>query len=108
LLRTITGYGNVKRDNSLLSLFLLGDIYIKTTMMKNYWKPTPKKWRRLGDSLLAVATIIAVGGIWQYDSLKEIFTPQELKIMIVSSIIFGVVGKFLTNFFKSDDKEPQE
>ena len=76
--------------------------------MKHYWKPTPKKWRRLGDALLAVATIIAVGGIWQYDSLKEIFTTQELKIMIVSSIVFGVVGKFLTNFFKSDDKEPQE
>jgi hypothetical protein len=77
-------------------------------MMKNYWKPTPKKWRKLGDSLLAVATITAVGGIWQYDSLKEIFTPQELKIMIVSSIIFGVVGKFLTNFFKEDNKESQE
>ena len=76
--------------------------------MKHYWKPTPKKWRKLGDALLAVATIIAVGGIWQYDSLKEIFTTQELKIMIVSSIVFGVVGKFLTNFFKSDDKEPEE
>ena len=76
--------------------------------MKNYWNPTPKKWRKLGDALLAVATIIAIGGIWQYDSLKEIFTQQELKIMIVSSIMFGVVGKFLTNFFKEDDKESQE
>lgn len=76
--------------------------------MKYYWKPTPKKWRKLGDALLAVATVIAIGGIWQYDSLKEIFTSQELKIMIVSSIVFGVVGKFLTNFFKDDDKEPQE
>ena len=65
--------------------------------MKHYWKPTPKKWRKLGDSLLAVATVIAIGGIWQYDSLKEIFTPMELKVMIVSSIIFGVVGKFLCN-----------
>ena len=76
--------------------------------LKNYYKPTPKKWRKLGDALLAVATVIAIGGIWQYDSLKEIFTSQELKIMIVSSIVFGVVGKFLTNFFKDDDKEPQE
>ena len=73
--------------------------------MKNYWNPTPKKWRKLGDALLAVATIIAIGGIWQYDSLKEIFTTKELKIMIVSSIISGVLGKFLTNFFKEDDKE---
>ena len=31
----------------------------------------------------------------------------ELKIMIVSSIVFGVVGKFLTNFFKDDTKESQ-
>jgi len=76
--------------------------------MKHYWRPTPKKWRKLGDALLAVATVIAIGGIWQYDSLKEIFTPKELKIMIVSSIIFGVVGKFLTNFFKEDNSEPQE
>ena len=76
--------------------------------MKNYWKPTPKKWRRLGDSLLAVATVIAIGGIWQYDSLKEIFTPSELKAMIITSIVLGVVGKFLTNFFKVDDSEPKE
>lgn len=76
--------------------------------MKHYWKPTPKKWRKLGDALLAVATVIAIGGIWQYDSLKEIFTTTELKIMIVSSIIFGVVGKFLTNFFKEDNSKSQE
>jgi len=72
-------------------------------MMKNYWKPTPKRWRKLGDSLLAVATIIAVGGIWQFDSLKELFTTGELKIMIISSIVLGVIGKFLTNFFKEDE-----
>ena len=77
-------------------------------MMKHYWKPTPKKWRKLGDGLLAAATIVAIGGVWQYDTLKEIFTTGEIKIMIVSSIILGVVGKFLTNFFKEDDKEPQE
>jgi hypothetical protein len=57
---------------------------------------------------LAVATVIAIGGIWQFDSLKEIFTTGELKIMIVSSIVFGVVGKFLTNFFKDDTKESQD
>jgi hypothetical protein len=81
---------------------------VKTIIMKNYWKPTPKKWRRLGDSLLAVATVIAIGGIWQYDSLKEIFTPGEIKTMITTSIIFGVVGKFLTNFFKDEDSESKE
>ena len=74
-------------------------------MMKNYWKPTPKKWRRLGDALLASATVIAIGGVWQYDSLKDIFTPTALKALIITSIGLGVVGKFLTNFFKEDTSE---
>jgi len=73
-------------------------------MMSNYWKPTPKKWRRIGDSLLASATVLSIGGLWQFDNLKDIFTPIELKTMIISSILLGVVGKFLTNFFKEDDK----
>lgn len=72
---------------------------------KHYWKPTPKKWRRLGDSLLAMATLIAVGGIWQFDYLREIFTLREMRFMISTSIILGVVGKFLTNFFKDDYSE---
>ena len=73
-------------------------------MMANYWKPNPKKWRKIGDSLLAVATVLSIGGLWQFDNLKDVFTPTELKIMIVSSILSGVVGKFLTNFFKEEGK----
>lgn len=73
-------------------------------MMKNYWKPTPKKWRKIGDSLLAVATVIAMGGIWQFDNLKDLFSTSELKGMIIASIALGVVGKFLTNFFKEEEK----
>jgi hypothetical protein len=71
----------------------------------SYWKPTPKKWRRIGDSLLAVASILAIGGLWQFDNLKDIFTSFEIKAMIVSSIALGVVGKFLTNFFKEETPE---
>jgi len=71
-------------------------------MVHRYWSPTPKKWRKIGDSLLASATVIAVGGVWQFDALKEVFTAGQLKVMIISSIAFGVVGKFLTNFFKED------
>jgi hypothetical protein len=71
-------------------------------MMSNYWKPTPKKWRKWGDSMLAVASVLAIGGLWQFDNLKDIFTPTEIKIMIVSSIVLGVIGKFLTNFFKEE------
>jgi hypothetical protein len=71
-------------------------------MMNKYWASTPKKWRKIGDGLLAAATVIAVGGIWQFEALKEIFTSGQLRAMIISSIILGVVGKFLTNFFKED------
>ena len=71
----------------------------------HYWKPTPKKWRRIGDSLLAVASVLAIGGLWQFDNLKDIFTTGEIKGMIVASIALGVVGQFLTNFFKEDTTE---
>ena len=74
-------------------------------LMCHYWKPTPKRWRRIGDSLLAVASVLAIGGLWQFDNLKDIFTAGEIKIMIVTSIAFGVIGKFLTNFFKEDTPE---
>ena len=71
----------------------------------SYWKPTPKKWRRIGDGLLAAASVLAIGCLWQFDSLKEIFTPNEIKGLIVTSIVLGVLGKFLTNFFKEDNTE---
>jgi hypothetical protein len=71
-------------------------------LMKRYWTPTPKKWRKIGDSFLAVSTVLAIGGLWQFDNLKDVFTPNELKIMIVLSLVLGVIGKFLTNFFVED------
>jgi hypothetical protein len=82
--------GNMKKINNFIG---------------GYWKPTPKKWRRVGDSLLAAASVLAIGGLWQFDNLKDIFTPTEIKGMIVASIILGVLGKFLTNFFKEDGSE---
>ena len=72
------------------------------SLMCNYWKPTPKKWRKMGDALLAVASILSIGGLWHFDNLKDVFTSNELKVMIVLSIVLGVIGKFLTNFFVED------
>ena len=57
--------------------------------------------------MLAVASVLAIGGLWQFDNLKDIFTPTEIKIMIVSSIVLGVIGKFLTNFFKEETTDNQ-
>jgi hypothetical protein len=61
-----------------------------TKMKQNYWHPTPKKWRKLGDALLGVALI----GI-----------PADLagyKWVGITMFIIGIVGKFLTNFFTED------
>ena len=71
-------------------------------LMKRYWTQTPKKWRRIGDSLLAVSTVLSIGGLWQFDNLKDVFTSNELKVMILLSLVLGVIGKFLTNFFVED------
>jgi hypothetical protein len=59
-------------------------------MIENYKKPTPKKWRKVGDTLLAMSTLAI---------------PLELtdhKYLAISLFIFAVVGKFLTNFFADD------
>jgi hypothetical protein len=59
-------------------------------MKKNYWHPTPKKWRKFGDALLGVALM----GI-----------PADLagyKWVGITMFIIGIVGKFITNFFTED------
>jgi hypothetical protein len=55
--------------------------------LSQYAKPTPKKLRRLGDGLLLVSTIMT----------NEIMVDKPALASI--SLICGVLGKFLTNFF---------
>lgn len=58
---------------------------------KNYWKPTPKKLKQLGDSFLAVSG---------YAQAQEMFTGQNDWLTVIS--IVGLIGKFLTNFFTNE------
>ena len=58
---------------------------------ENYNAPTPKKWRRLGDSLLSVGTMITGMAIY-----------EDVKWLAITALIISVAGKFLTNFFKED------
>lgn len=64
--------------------------------MKNlkelYSSPTPKKWRKIGDALLAVSTTITTYAI----------ADEWNKYATLSALIMGVIGKFLTNFFSED------
>lgn len=59
--------------------------------LKGYWKPTPEKWRKIGDLLLIIST--AING-----------TAFSLNYPIIGLIaqIAGVVGKVLTNFYHND------
>lgn len=65
---------------------------MKTVKMKNYWKPTPKRWRKLGDAMLAVSA---------YAQAQQMFTGQD-KLLTALAIV-GLIGKFLSNFFTEDE-----
>lgn len=70
--------------------------------LKNYYHPTPKFWRKLGDAILYGCGSIGATGLIAFDELKELFAEHELKVIIEAVLILGFVGKFLTNFFKED------
>lgn len=56
--------------------------------LKNYWKPTPKKWRQFGDALLAMS---------MYAETQQAL--EEHTSLLTAIVIVGLIGKFLTNFF---------
>jgi hypothetical protein len=60
-------------------------------MKQNYYSPTPKKWRKLGDALLGVSTTITGFAIYENE-----------KWIALIALALGVIGKFLTNFFGED------
>lgn len=57
-------------------------------ILNNYMKPTPKKWRRFGDSILAIGT-----------SMTAYSAYMGYKELVIISAVCTMVGKFLTNFF---------
>lgn len=75
--------------------------------LKHFYQPTPKKWRKIGDAILAVSTVVTGGGLLAFDTLEKIFTARELKVIIGLAFALGVAGKFLTNFFKEDGNKPE-
>lgn len=57
-------------------------------MKKEYYSPTPAKWRKLGDALLGVSTTITGFAIY-----------EDVNWVAYTALAIGVVGKFLSNFF---------
>lgn len=58
---------------------------------KEYFKPTPKLLRKLGDTLLACSMFITAFGV-----------IEKLTWLPIASLAIGFIGKFLTNFFTED------
>lgn len=59
--------------------------------LKNYWSPTPKKLKKLGDTFLALAIYGEVH--------STTIDPMTGHILVY----VGIAGKFLTNFFSDDE-----
>jgi hypothetical protein len=57
-------------------------------MMNRYYRPTPIKWRKIGDALLAASTTITTCAIYEH-----------VEWLAYTALITGVIGKFLTNLF---------
>lgn len=65
--------------------------------IKSYWAPTPNKMRKIGDSLLGVFSVLSVSSIIMDD-----------KKLAVVTLIVGVLGKILSNFFTEEPVYVQE
>ena len=59
--------------------------------IKHLKYPTPKKWRQIGNALLAVSTMTAGFAF-----------IAEYHYIAITGLAVGVIGKFLTSFFKEE------
>lgn len=57
-----------------------------------YASATPKKWRKIGDALLSVSTMLTTFSI----------ADDWGKAMSIAIILTGVAGKFITNLASED------
>lgn len=62
--------------------------------LKDYFSPTPKRLRILGDSLASASVFAGTFAIM-----------NDMKMVAVYVIISGWTGKFLTNFFTEMDSK---
>lgn len=71
---------------------------MKTTFsMRSYWAPTPKKARKIGDALLGVFSVTSMSSM-----------IMENRQLAITSLVIGVVGKILSNFFAEEPVYVQE
>lgn len=66
--------------------------------LKNYYKPTPKKYRMLGDALLLISSSFSGYNFMNHNEEWGLFF-----------LILGTIGKLLTNFAEENEvlEEPK-
>jgi hypothetical protein len=64
---------------------------------KGYWQPTPTRLRKLGDALLGIFSIASVSS-----------TITDHKNLAIVSLIIGILGKVLSNFFAEEAPASEE
>ena len=70
-------------------------------MINNYKKPTPNRWRKIGDYILLITGLIPI-------QLPMLPIPDNQKVWIgAGSTFVGITLKFWTNTKKTPDPEPE-
>ena len=64
---------------------------------KSYWSSTPVKLRKIGDALLGIFSITSVSSM-----------VMDNKPLAITSLIIGVVGKVLSNFFSEEPAQVEK
>jgi hypothetical protein len=59
--------------------------------IKGYWKPTPKKIRKIADSLSAAALAVSAYSF-----------ASDYKVVAYSILATAFIGKFLSNLFSEE------
>ena len=57
------------------------------TLKTAYYKPTPKKWRKIGDAIMGLGAALSIVG-----------TVVNNPVIAIASAALGWLGKTITNF----------
>lgn len=69
------------------------------TIKEKYYCPTPKKFRKIGDTILGFS-------VGLQPILASLPMVEGVKVWVMAGIsILGLTGKVITNFYTEDDAE---
>jgi len=70
--------------------------------LSNYYEPTPRRLKKLGDTILIGSTTLSAM------MMGSPFTDTQKTWIIFGLNVVGVLGKMITNLFKEEDGEVEQ